>query len=51
MHSDGLSPKWGFEQIQPWVAQPAEALARRLLQELAKPTDDATVIVVKPKLS
>jgi len=46
LHSDGLGTHWSQGQVE-LSDQPATVLARELLRKLAKPYDDATVIVVK----
>lgn len=50
MHSDGLSTHWTADAIPGITAKPANVIAYELLRLLAKPEDDATVLVVRSVL-
>src|SRR5205823_4902678 len=47
LHSDGLRSHWRWEDFNYLAAQPAGTIAHHLLNRLAVPRDDATVVVVK----
>ncbi len=47
MHSDGLSSHWRWNDFPQLAEAPANVIAPRLLDALAKDNDDATVVVVK----
>src|SRR5262249_30546222 len=47
MHSDGLSARWDWNQFRHLKDEAPETIARRLLAELGKNDDDATVIVAR----
>lgn len=47
LHSDGLTTRWRWEDFRDLRSASASAIARRLLQALARDDDDATVLVVK----
>jgi anti-sigma regulatory factor (Ser/Thr protein kinase)/serine/threonine protein phosphatase PrpC len=49
MHSDGLSSHWRWHDFPEIPEAPANVIAQRLLNRLAKDNDDATVVVVKNK--
>ena len=49
MHSDGLSQRWSKEDFTGFTDKPADAVAMKFLNTLAKKDDDATVLVVKQK--
>ena len=46
LHTDGLRTNWRWDDFPGLAALPPADAARRLLQDLAKEEDDATVIVV-----
>jgi anti-sigma regulatory factor (Ser/Thr protein kinase) len=47
MHSDGVHSRWNWQDFSDLAQQPAQRIARLLLSSLAKPEDDATVLVAK----
>jgi anti-sigma regulatory factor (Ser/Thr protein kinase)/serine/threonine protein phosphatase PrpC len=47
LHSDGLHAHWQWGDFPGLEWQPAQAIADKLLHELAKDDDDATAVVVK----
>jgi serine/threonine protein phosphatase PrpC len=47
MHSDGLHSRWNWQEFSDLAQQPAQRIAERLLSRLAKPEDDATVLVAR----
>jgi len=47
MHSDGLRSRWQWGEFQDVAHEPPAAIARQMLNQLAKAEDDATVMVVK----
>lgn len=47
LHSDGLRTHWQWEDFPGLEREPAEPIAQKLLKELGKKDDDATVVVVK----
>jgi hypothetical protein len=49
MHTDGLKSHWDLEMFPGIVRTSASAAAHELLRVLAKPDDDATVVVVKDR--
>jgi anti-sigma regulatory factor (Ser/Thr protein kinase)/serine/threonine protein phosphatase PrpC len=49
LHSDGLSTRWSWDDFPGIHLATADEVARRLFRELAKPTDDATIAVIKRK--
>jgi anti-sigma regulatory factor (Ser/Thr protein kinase)/serine/threonine protein phosphatase PrpC len=51
LHSDGLSSRWGWEDIKDLANQQASEMASALLSRFAKEDDDATVVVVRNKVS
>lgn len=50
LHSDGLSTRWSWSDFPGISDLSAAATARRLFRSLAKPDDDATVLVVKGRV-
>jgi hypothetical protein len=46
MHSDGICSHWSWAHFSELSGQSAAAIAQELLRRLAKPEDDATVLVV-----
>jgi anti-sigma regulatory factor (Ser/Thr protein kinase) len=49
LQSDGLNTHWSWNDYQHLKYRPASVLAQRLLHDLARDNDDATVAVVKNK--
>ena len=47
MHSDGIRTHWNWSQFNDVMREAPNAIARRLLSELGKMDDDATVIVAR----
>jgi len=47
LHSDGVSARWSWRDFPHLVGKTATQIARGMLQTLAKPTDDATILIVK----
>jgi serine/threonine protein phosphatase PrpC len=47
MHSDGLAGRWGWHEFKELADQSPAVIARGLLNRLAKPEDDATVLVAR----
>jgi hypothetical protein len=47
MHSDGLSTRWNWSEYQHLESSTPEVIARRMLTDLGKMDDDATVIVAR----
>ena len=47
LFSDGLPTHWNWSDFPDLLDKPAEWVAQTMLQRLAKPTDDATVLIVK----
>jgi anti-sigma regulatory factor (Ser/Thr protein kinase) len=47
LHSDGLHTRWQWSDFPGLERAPAQAIADKLLNELAKEDDDATVVTVK----
>lgn len=47
LHSDGLDPRWTWENVPDFHATLAQPLATHLLRRFDKDEDDATVVVVK----
>jgi anti-sigma regulatory factor (Ser/Thr protein kinase)/serine/threonine protein phosphatase PrpC len=47
LHSDGLSTHWQWEDFPGLKYESAQKIARNLLHALAKPKDDATVLVAR----
>jgi anti-sigma regulatory factor (Ser/Thr protein kinase) len=47
MHSDGLSTRWDWNEYQHLESSTPEVIARRMLADLGKIEDDATVIVAR----
>jgi anti-sigma regulatory factor (Ser/Thr protein kinase) len=47
LHTDGVRTKWSWSDFPELAGATSYHAARRLLQELAKDSDDATVIVVR----
>lgn len=47
LHSDGVRSHWNWDDFPGLVDKPATLIAQELLGKLAKPEDDATVLVVK----
>jgi anti-sigma regulatory factor (Ser/Thr protein kinase) len=45
MHSDGISSRWSWDQFEMTAKEGLGRLAQRMFQTLAKPEDDATVLV------
>lgn len=50
MHSDGLRSHWNIEQFPGLLQDEPPTIASRLLDELGKTDDDATVIVARRAL-
>lgn len=51
LHSDGVRSHWKWEDFPELEKESANAIAMRLLSVLARDEDDATVVVVRGKLS
>jgi len=49
LHSDGISSKWQWQQLL--IHESATAIAQRILRGHARDNDDATVLVIKDKVS
>ncbi|MBI3921255.1 MAG: ATP-binding protein [Armatimonadetes bacterium] len=47
LHSDGVRTHWKWEEFPEVATESATALAQRMLRQLAKEEDDATVVVIK----
>jgi len=47
MHSDGLRTHWDWQEFRELANEPAEVIARALLNALGKLDDDATIVVVR----
>ena len=47
MHSDGMASRWDWSRFKSLEHEAPEVIARRLLAELGKMDDDATVIVAR----
>lgn len=47
LHSDGLDTHWTWADFPDLTDQPAAVIAQGLLRRLARPVDDATVLVVR----
>ena len=47
LHSDGLAASWQWEDFAGLAEQSAGRIAHRMLEVLAKDTDDATVMVIR----
>lgn len=47
LHSDGLRTHWQWDDFPGLERQPAQVIAYKLLNDLNKPDDDATVVVVR----
>jgi anti-sigma regulatory factor (Ser/Thr protein kinase) len=47
MHSDGLNPHWDWKSFGDLAHEPSGTVAQRLLAELGRTEDDATVLVVR----
>jgi serine/threonine protein phosphatase PrpC len=47
MHSDGLNTRWQWEEFRALLSETPGAIANRLLSDLGKIDDDATVVCVK----
>ena len=45
LHSDGVSTHWDWSRFRDMAHQPPGAIAQRMLVEMGKPEDDATVVV------
>jgi len=45
LHSDGVRAHWDWDEFRGLAAHPPTVIAERLLHALAKPDDDATVVV------
>jgi anti-sigma regulatory factor (Ser/Thr protein kinase)/serine/threonine protein phosphatase PrpC len=50
LHSDGLHTHWQWSDFPGLEQAPAEAIAGKLLKELGKEDDDATVVTVKLRM-
>ncbi len=48
LHSDGLPSHWNWEDFPGLLNLPASQMTQRLLRHLARETDDATALIVKP---
>lgn len=51
LHSDGMTSHWQWRDFPDLDQEPASRIAQRLLLRLAKPEDDATVLVVRDEVS
>lgn len=51
LHSDGLTSRWSWKDFPGLEGKPAAVAAQELLRALAKDLDDATVVVVRSKVS
>ena len=49
LHTDGLKTNWNWNDFPELATIPATQASQRLLQNLAKDNDDATVIVISKK--
>ncbi len=47
LYSDGISSRWNWEDFPELAGVSAQTAAQRLLQRLARDTDDATIVVVQ----
>jgi anti-sigma regulatory factor (Ser/Thr protein kinase) len=47
LHSDGVTPRWRWEDFPDVTKESAMTMAQRLLRRLAKENDDATIVVVR----
>jgi serine/threonine protein phosphatase PrpC len=47
LHSDGVTQRWRWEDFPDLIEATATIVAQRLLRALAKPQDDATILVVR----
>ena len=47
LHSDGIKSHWCFEDFEGIMEQSAPAMANRLLSELGRTNDDATIAIAK----
>jgi anti-sigma regulatory factor (Ser/Thr protein kinase)/serine/threonine protein phosphatase PrpC len=47
LHSDGVAAHWDWNDFKDLAAEAPGAIAQKLLRDLAKPDDDATVIVAR----
>jgi anti-sigma regulatory factor (Ser/Thr protein kinase) len=47
LHSDGVTQRWQWEDFPDLIGATATIIAQRLLRALAKPQDDATILVVR----
>ncbi len=48
LHSDGVSSRWNWRDYPELAEKPAALIAQTLLRSLANPSDDATILIVKP---
>lgn len=51
LHSDGVKTHWGKADFHEMADESATVIAHHLLREFAKDEDDATVVVIRNKLS
>lgn len=51
LHSDGVAAHWDWNDFKDLSAEAPDVIAQKLLRELAKPDDDATVIVARSTAS
>lgn len=49
MHSDGVKSHWQWNDFPGLIQEGAQFIAHRLLSTLARPEDDATVLIVKSR--
>ena len=49
MHTDGLRSHWHWNDVGIMDEPSADVIAQRLLQRLARDSDDATVLVIKKR--
>ena len=47
LYSDGVSNRWNWQDFPQLIGKTATQIARDMLHALAKPTDDATILIVK----
>ncbi len=47
LYSDGLISHWNWQDFPQLIDKPASQVAENLLHHLARPTDDATILIVK----
>lgn len=49
IHSDGVRSHWSFDSFPEFITLPADQVAAKLLHNMGRAEDDATVLVVKNK--